>query len=31
MSSPRKPNPHITGPRIEPAAITGKESAADLI
>ena len=21
MSSPRKPNPHITGPRIEPAAI----------
>src|SRR3989442_8473583 len=31
MSSPRKPNPHITGPRIEPAAITGQESAADLV
>ncbi len=28
--SPRK-NPHITGPKISPPAITGKESAADLI
>src|SRR5689334_4626208 len=24
-------NPHITGPRIDPPAITGKESAADLV
>ena len=31
MSAPRKSNPHITGPRIDPPAITGKESAADLI
>ncbi|HEY2954826.1 MAG TPA: deoxyhypusine synthase [Candidatus Eisenbacteria bacterium] len=31
MDSPRERNPHITGPRIEPPAITGKESAADLI
>jgi deoxyhypusine synthase len=29
-SSPRK-NPHITGPRIDPAAISGRESAADLV
>ena len=29
-SSPRN-NPHIKGPRIDPAAITGQESAADLI
>jgi deoxyhypusine synthase len=28
--SPRK-NPHITGPKIDPPAITGKESAADLV
>jgi len=28
---PRQPNPHIRGPRIAPPAITGKESAADLI
>ena len=26
-----RPNPHITGPRIDPPAITGKESAADLV
>ena len=26
-----KKNPHITGPRINPPAITGKETAADLI
>lgn len=26
-----KKNPHITGPRIDPVAITGKESAADLV
>jgi len=31
MDSSRERNPHITGPRIEPPAITGKESAADLI
>ena len=31
MPSSPKPNPHITGPRIEPAAITGRESAADLV
>ena len=28
--TPRK-NPHITGPKIDPPAITGKETAADLI
>jgi len=31
MDASRERNPHITGPRIEPPAITGKESAADLI
>ena len=31
MPSPPERNPHITGPRIEPAAISGKESAAELI
>jgi deoxyhypusine synthase len=31
MSARRRPNPHITGPRIDPPAITGRESAADLI
>jgi deoxyhypusine synthase len=31
MPSPPKRNPHITGPSIEPAAITGRESAADLV
>jgi deoxyhypusine synthase len=27
----RTPNPHITGPRIEPPAITGRETAAELV
>ena len=31
MPSPPKRNPHITGPSIEPAGITGRESAADLV
>src|SRR5436190_8168395 len=31
MPSPPKRNPHIKGPSIEPPAITGKESAADLV
>jgi deoxyhypusine synthase len=31
MSKPGKTNPHIRGPRISPPAITGKETAADLI
>ncbi len=30
MSQPKKPS-HLAGPRIEPPAITGRESAADLI
>src|SRR5436190_21570815 len=31
MPSPPKRNPHIKGPSIEPAAITGKGSGADLV
>jgi deoxyhypusine synthase len=31
MDPPRQQNPHITGPRIEPPGITGRESAADLV
>jgi len=31
MSKPGKTNPHIRGPRISPPAITGKETAAELI
>jgi deoxyhypusine synthase len=31
MSKPGKSNPHIRGPRISPPAITGRETAAELI
>jgi deoxyhypusine synthase len=31
MSAPRKPHRHLSGKRIDPPAITGRETAADLI
>jgi len=31
MHPSRKPNPHITGPSIQPPALTGRESVAELI
>jgi deoxyhypusine synthase len=31
MSEPRSPKSHLAGPRIDPAPITGRETAADLI